>query len=186
MVSFAFEIIYQLAHSHSCAPIIMLIHEVHHLQISLAFAFLALVVGCASGCPKQFALAGSARIPVMLSVLADSLFRWRYQCLSGKGIPNCLYPHLQKSTSISNSSIFLWRASRSLSKSAVSDFAPNAALAFSTSSFFHLEIISGEISYFFAKITLCLRFFKSLQGNLGLELWDELPSCCLSHFAVKL
>lgn len=144
MVSFAFEIISHLAHSHSCAPIILIIHEVHHLQISLAFAFLALVVGCASGYPKQFALAGSARIPVMLSVLADSLFRWRYQCLSGIGIPNCLYTHLQKSTFISNSPIFLWRASRSLSKSAVPDFAPNAALAFSTSSFSILRSSLGD------------------------------------------
>lgn len=98
MASFAFEII-------------------HHLQISLAFAFLALVAGCASGYPKRFALTGSARIPVTLSVLAASLFRWRYQCLSGIGVPNCLYTRLQKSTSISNSPIFLWRASRSLSKS---------------------------------------------------------------------
>lgn len=135
MVSFTFEIIHHLAHSHSCATIILLIHDVHHLQISLAFAFLALVVRCASGYPKQFALAGSARIQVTLSILADSLFRWRYQCLSGIGVPNCLYTRLQKSTSISNSPIFPRRASHSLSKSAVPDFAPNAAPAFSTSFF---------------------------------------------------
>ena len=167
MVSFAFEVIRHLAHSHSCAPIILLIHEVHHLQISLAFAFLALVVGCASGYPKQFALAGSARIPVTLFVLADSLFRWRYQCLSGIGIPNCLYTRLQKSTSISNSPIFLWRASRSLSKSAVPDFAPNAAPIFSTSSFFHLEIISGEISYFFGKSPFVGDSFRASKATLA-------------------
>lgn len=167
MVSFAFEIIHHLAHSRSCATIILLIHEVHHLQISLVFAFLALVVRCASGYPKQFALAGSARIPVTLSVLADSLFRWRYQCLSGTGIPNCLYTRLQKSTSISNSPIFLWRASRSIEKSAVPDFAPNAAPTFSTCSFFHLEIISGEISYSFDKSPFVDDSFRASKATLA-------------------
>lgn len=106
--TFAFEIIHHLAHSHGCAPIILLIHEVDHFQISLAFVFLALIVGCASGYTKQFALVGSARIPVMPSVLTDSTFvgdSWRYQCLSGIGIPNCLY---KKSTSISNSPNMHW------------------------------------------------------------------------------
>lgn len=106
MVSFSFEIIHHLAHSHSCTSIILLIPEVNHLQISLAFAFLALVVGCASGYPRRFALAGFARIPVTFSVLTDSNFRWKYQCLSGIGIPNCLYARLQKSTSISKSPFF--------------------------------------------------------------------------------
>lgn len=83
MVSFAFEIIHHLAHANCCAPIILFVHEFHHLQIPLALAFLALVVECASDYPKPFALAVTALIPVALSVLADSLFRWRYQCLSG-------------------------------------------------------------------------------------------------------
>lgn len=71
--------------------------------------------------------------------------------------------------SISNSPIFLWRASRSLSKSAVSDFAPNAALSFSTSSFFHLEIISGEISYFFAKSPFVDDSFRASKATLALN-----------------
>lgn len=97
--------------AHLLYYIILLIHEVDHFQISLAFVFLALIVGCASGYTKQFALAGSARIPVTPSVLTDSPFvgdSWRYQCLSDIGIPNCLY---KKSTSISNSPNMHWERS---------------------------------------------------------------------------
>lgn len=87
----------------------------------------------------------------------------------GYRYPQLLVYPLAKITSISNSPIFLWRASRSLSKSAVSDFAPNAALAFSTSSFFHLEIISGEISYFFAKSPFVDDSFRASKATLALN-----------------
>jgi AraC-like DNA-binding protein len=83
----------------------------------MTLTLLALVIGCASGNAQQLTLTSFARILAPFAVLTDCLFCWRYQCLSGIGIPNCLYTRLQKSTSISSSPIFLWRASRSLSKS---------------------------------------------------------------------
>ena len=107
MITLPFEIIHHLANAHCGALVILFVHELHHLQILCAFAFLALIVGCAPGDAQQLALARPAWQLMFLAILTCTVSCWGYQCFSGIGIPNCLYTRLQKSTSISNSPIFL-------------------------------------------------------------------------------
>lgn len=47
MVALSFEVIYHLAYAHRRAQVILLVHEIHHLQVIGLFTLLTLVVGCA-------------------------------------------------------------------------------------------------------------------------------------------